>query len=243
MEELTILIPDKLDIIQDSRYFKFGNDSVFLADFTIIKPGETVVEFGSGSGVIPLLLAFKKEPAIITGIEIQEELVKLARRNIKLNNLEDEIEVISGDFSRASKYFEAGSIDLVVSNPPYMPPGSGKVTLAREKAIARHEIYAGLEDLIREAAIILKNGGRLSMVHRSIRLAEIIALMKAYRLEPKRLKIVQSRTYMGAKTVLLEARKGSRPGLEVEPVLIVYEGSSVEYTREVKKIYGEDNFD
>ncbi|HLV10182.1 MAG TPA: tRNA1(Val) (adenine(37)-N6)-methyltransferase, partial [Halanaerobiales bacterium] len=212
-------------------------------DFTTVKPGEKVVEFGSGSGVIPLLLAFKKKPANITGLAIQEELVKLARRNIKLNNLEDEIEVISGDFSRASKYFEAGSIDLVVSNPPYMPPGSGKVTLAREKAIARHEIYAGLEDLIREAAIILKNGGRLSIVHRSVRLAEIIALMKAHRLEPKRLKIVQSRTYMGAKTVLLEARKGSRPGLEVEPVLIVYEGSSGEYTREVKKIYGEDCFD
>jgi len=243
MEEVTVLIPGQLNIIQDSKYFKFGNDSVFLADFTNVKAGEIVVEFGTGSGVIPLLLAFKKEPVKVIGIEIQERLVELARRNIRMNNLEEKVEVIQGDFSRASEYIEPGTIDLVVTNPPYMPPGRGKITRGIEKAIARHEIYASLEDVIREAAALLKNGGRMTIVHRSLRLVEIFSLMRKYNLEPKRLRIVQSRSYMGAKTVLIEARKGSKPGLEVEPVLIVYEGKTGEYTEEVKKIYGEDSYD
>ncbi len=243
MEEVTILIPGQLNIIQDSRHFKFGNDSVFLADFTNVKLGENVVEFGTGSGVIPLLLAFKQEPGRVLGIEIQERLVELARQNAKMNSLDHKIEIIKGDFSRASQYIEPETIDLVVTNPPYMPYGRGKITKEKEKAIARHEIYANLEDVVREAALILKNGGKMTIVHRSLRLVEIFTLMRKYNLEPKRLKMVQSRTFLGAKTVLIEARKGSKPGLEVEPVLVVYKGQSGEYTEEVKKIYGEDSYE
>ncbi|MFI5359046.1 MAG: tRNA1(Val) (adenine(37)-N6)-methyltransferase [Halanaerobiales bacterium] len=238
-EELTVLIPGQLYVIQNSDFFKFGCDSVFLANFTEVRKGSTVVDFGTGSGVIPLLLAFKQEPGKVIGLEIQEKMVEMARRSIELNGLTDKIEIIQGDFSRASEIFDAESVDLVVTNPPYMPVTDGKISQGREKAIARHEIYGTLEDLIREASIILKKGGKLTMVHKVNRFSEIIYLLKEYNLEPKRIRLIQSRLKLAPKTFLIEARKGSRPGLVFEPTLMVYEEDREEYTREVKEIYGD----
>lgn len=239
MEELTVLVPGQLYVLQNPVFFKFGCDSVFLANFTEVKKGSTVVDFGTGSGVIPLLLAFKQEPGKVIGLEIQDKIVEMARRSIELNNLGDKIEIMQGDFSKASELFASESIDLVVTNPPYMPVADGKISHGLEKAIARHEIHGNLEDLIREASIILKKGGKLTMVHKVNRFSEIIYLLKEYRLEPKRIRLIQSRLKLAPKTFLLEARKGGRPGLVFEPTLMVYEEDREEYTQEVKEIYGD----
>lgn len=243
MEEITTLIPEKLHLIQDSNYFKFGNDSVFLADFTSVKSGDIVVDLGTGSGVIPLLLAFKQGPERVIGIEIQEKLVDLAKRSIDLNKLAGKIDIVQGDFKEASKIIDFGSVDLVITNPPYTPVSRGKITLGQEKAIARHELYGTLEDVIREGAAILRFAGKMTMVHRAYRLAEVIFLMKKYNLEPKRLRFIQSRLETAPKVFLIEAQKGAKPGIDVEPVLVVYEEDSNGYTMEVKEIYGEDKCD
>ncbi|MFW5972219.1 MAG: tRNA1(Val) (adenine(37)-N6)-methyltransferase [Bacillota bacterium] len=240
MEETTVLIPGELYLIQDSDFFKFGNDSVFLANYARVKSGDKVVDFGTGSGVIPLLLAFKKNPAKVIGIEIQEKLVDMAKRSIEMNNMQEKIEIIKGNFSTASGLVENGSIDLVVSNPPYMPVTRGKITIGEEKAIARHEIHGTLEDVVREGAKILRFAGRMAMVHRTDRLAEVIFSMKKHNLEPKRLRFIQSRKNTAPKTFLIEAQKGAKPGLDCESVLLVYRENTQEYTEEVKEVYGED---
>ncbi|MCG8515656.1 MAG: methyltransferase [Halanaerobiales bacterium] len=240
MEEVNILIPDKLNIIQDSNFFKFGNDSVFLANFTEVKLGEVVVDLGSGSGVIPLLLAFKNKLKKVIGIEIQPKLVEMSRQSVAMNKMGDLIEIIEGDLRKASQLIAPGSIDLVISNPPYTPSSTGKVTQKREIAIARHEIYATLADVIREASALLKTGGRMAMVHRAWRLPEIFKIMGDYNLHPKKLFIIQSRLKSVAKSVIIEAKKAGNPGLEIQPVFIVYEEDSDQYTAEVKRIYGDD---
>ncbi len=240
MEEIHWLIPGKLKIIQNSNFFKFGNDSVYLANFARVKERALVVDLGCGSGVIPLLLAFKQNPDQVIGLEIQHQLVEMARKSVKINGLQDKIRIIEGDLKKVDEYIEPGSVDLVVTNPPYMPVSSGKITSNREKAIARHELKATLEDVIKAAGRLLRFGGNLSMVHRAWRLADIINLLRENRLEPKRLGIIQSRSETRARTVIIEAKKGGRTGLEIEPVLVVYKGDTDEYTEKVKKMYGED---
>src|SRR6056297_1506326 len=238
MEEVHYLIPAELKIIQDNRFFKFGTDSVLLANFTEVSNGDILVDFGSGSGVIPLLLAFKQNPSRITGIEIQSKLVDLSRRSIILNNLQDKINIIEGDFKNATDYIQHGSVDQVVTNPPYMPVSAGKITADKRKAIARHEIHAELEAVVREASKILRFGGNFNIVHRSWRLAELISIMEKYNLAAKKLRFVQSRLDRGPDTFLLTAKKGAKKGLDVKPVLIVYEGQSSNYSKEVNEIYG-----
>lgn len=238
MEEIHYLIPAELKIIQDDKFFKFGTDSVLLANFSEVSKEDIVVDFGSGSGVIPLLLAYKQNPAHVIGIEIQSELVELSRRSIELNNLQQKIDIIEGDFKNSTDYIEHGSVDQVITNPPYMPMSAGKVTADRRKAIARHEIYAELEDVVREASKILRFGGSFNIVHRSWRLTELISIMENYNLEAKKIRFVQSRWDRGPNTFLLTAKKGARKGLDIKPVLVVYEGQTSNYSKEVKEIYG-----
>lgn len=160
MEEVNDLIPGKLQIIQDTDYFKFGTDSVLLANFVKVKDGESVVDLGSGSGVIPLLLAFKQKPGRVIGLEILPELVQLSKKSARMNGLEEIIEFIEGDIKEIDDYIELESVDLVVCNPPYMPPDKGKITKNREKAIARHEILITLKDVIKQGSRVLRLGGK-----------------------------------------------------------------------------------
>ncbi|MFW6266436.1 MAG: tRNA1(Val) (adenine(37)-N6)-methyltransferase [Halanaerobiales bacterium] len=242
-EEIHDLIPGKVKIIQNDKYFKFGTDSVLLANFSRVYEDDLVVDFGAGSGVIPFLLAHKKKPDKIIGLEIQPELVALAERNVNLNNLENLIEIREADFREASKLFSAGSIDLVVSNPPYLKIDGGRISKNRHLAIARHELYGSVKDVLREANYLLRIGGILSLVHRSERLPEILSLLSNYNLEAKRLRLVYPRIHYSADRFLLEVRKGGGPGLEVEPPLIVYRGKDQEYTEEVQQMYGAENYD
>ena len=238
MEEKNQLIKNEMDIIQNDNFFKFGTDSVLLASFVDSKSRDLIADFGSGSGVIPLLLAFKNDLKKIIGLEIQPELVDLARRNVKLNGYEDIIEIIEGDFSNSRQYLEPNIFDIVISNPPYLKTNSGKISDNSFKAVARHEIKANLEDVIREASLVLKNGGKFYLVHRSNRMEEVFYFLEKFNLSPKRIKPIYPRKNCSSNHFLLEARLNAGIGLELESSTIIYKKNSNEYTDEVKKVYG-----
>lgn len=223
-------------IIQDTTAFCFGMDAVLLADFAEIKSRENVLDMGTGSGILPLLLKARDRGNRITGLEIQPKMAALAVRNAALNGLSEEISIVQGDIREASQRFGKSVFDAVVSNPPYMDENHGLVNPEEAKAIARHELLLSLEDVIREAAAVLKPGGDLYMVHRPRRLAEIIALMRQYKLEPKRLRLVHSFADSEAEMLLIQGTRGGKPWMRVESPLIIYREKGV-YTDEIYEMY------
>jgi tRNA1(Val) A37 N6-methylase TrmN6 len=212
-------------------------DAVLLSGFAKVLPGERVLDLGTGTGIIPILLEAKTEGKHFTGLEIQEESADMARRSVALNGLEEKIDIVIGDIKEASAYFGLASFDVVTSNPPYMNHGHGLVNPGDAKAIARHEILCSLEDVIREASRLLKTGGRFYLVHRPFRLAEIINKLTSYKLEPKRMKLVHPYLDKEPNMVLIECVKGGKSMLKVEAPLIVYKEPKV-YTDEIYDIYG-----
>lgn len=224
-------------IIQNSKKFCFGMDAVLLSGFAKVKKGEAALDLGTGTGIIPILLEAKTEGRHFTGLEIQEESADMARRSVTMNNLCDKIDIVTGDIKEASKLFGAASFDVVTSNPPYMNDHHGLTNPDLPKAIARHEILCSLEDVVREAAKVLKPGGRFYMVHRPFRLVEIIMVLSSYKLEPKRLKMVHPFIDKEPNMVLLECIKGGGSMIKVEAPLIVYKEQNV-YTDEIYDIYG-----
>lgn len=177
-------------IIQNPEKFCFGMDAVLLSGFARVKRGAQVLDLGTGTGIIPILLEAKTEAAHLTALEIQEESADMARRSVQLNGLEGKIDVVTGDIKEADQLFKAASFDVVTCNPPYMIGQHGLRNPEEPKAIARHEILCTLEDVVRNAAKLLKTGGSFFMVHRPFRLAEIITVMTQYKLEPKRMQLV-----------------------------------------------------
>ena len=177
-------------IIQNARKFCFGMDAVLLSGFARVKAGERVLDLGTGTGIIPILLRGKTPGRNFTGLEIQEESADMARRSVAYNHLEDSISIVTGDIREAAALFRAASFDVVTSNPPYMTDSHGLVNPDLPKAIARHELLCSLEDVVRGAAGVLRPGGRFYLVHRPFRLAEIMTVLVRYRLEPKRMRLV-----------------------------------------------------
>ncbi|MEY8517930.1 tRNA1(Val) (adenine(37)-N6)-methyltransferase [Lachnospiraceae bacterium 29-84] len=224
-------------IIQNTQTFCFGMDAVLLSGFAQVKQREHAIDLGTGTGIIPILLAAKTEGEHFTGLEIQPESVDMAKRSVRYNCLEDKIDVIAGDIKDASVQFGASSFDVVTTNPPYMTGQHGLVNPNEAKAIARHEILCTLEDVIRESAKLLKPQGRFYMVHRPFRLAEIMVLMHQYGLEPKRMKLVHPFVDKEPNMVLLEGLRGGKPRITVEKPLIVYQEPGI-YTDEIYDIYG-----
>lgn len=224
-------------IIQNTQTFCFGMDAVLLSGFAQVKQREHAIDLGTGTGIIPILLAAKTEGEHFTGLEIQPESVDMAKRSVRYNCLEDKIDVIAGDIKDASVQFGASSFDVVTTNPPYMTGQHGLVNPNEAKAIARHEILCTLEDVIRESAKLLKPQGRFYMVHRPFRLAEIMVLMHQYGLEPKRMKLVHPFADKEPNMVLLEGLRGGKPRITVEKPLIVYQEPGI-YTDEIYDIYG-----
>lgn len=224
-------------IIQNPEKFCFGMDAVLLSGFARIKKGETVLDIGTGTGILPILLAAKTEGRSFTGLEIQAESADMARRSVSLNKMQDRIDIVTGDIREADAIFGAASYDVVVTNPPYMNENHGIVNPDAPKAIARHEIMCSLEDVVGQAARLLKVNGRLYMVHRPFRLVDIIELMVKYRLEPKRLRMVYPYAGKEPSMVLIEGVKGGRRRLAVEKPLIIYNDDR-EYTEEIKRDYG-----
>ena len=212
-------------------------DAVLLSGFVRVKQQETVLDLGTGTGIIPILLEAKTQGAHFTGLEIQPESADMARRSVLYNKLEDKINIEIGDIKDASRQFGASSFHVVTTNPPYMTGQHGLTNPNTAKAIARHEILCSLEDVIRESARILKPQGRFYMVHRPFRLAEILVLMHQYGIEPKRMQLVYPFVDKEPNMVLLEGLRGGNPRITVEKPLIVYQAPGV-YTDEIYDIYG-----
>lgn len=226
---------------QDPEAFCFGIDAVLLAHFGKLRRGDRVLDFCTGNGVIPhLLAADARDQGIsisVTGIELQKEAAELARRSVRDNCLEDIITIEEGDVREASKRFGPASFDLITCNPPYLKPDGGLKNASGARTIARHEVSLTLSEAVREAAVLLKMHGRLWMVHRPFRLAELLHLLVEHRLEPKRLRLVCPAEGKEPSMVLVEAVKGAKSGLIVMPSLPVY-GPEGKYTEEVLRIYG-----
>lgn len=224
-------------IIQNKNGFCFGMDAVLLSGFARVKTGERAVDLGCGTGIIPILLEAKTDGRHFTGLEIQKVSADMARRSVELNDLSEKISIIEGDIREAASIFGRASFDVVTSNPPYMTDSHGLQNPQRPKAIARHEILCTLEDVISQAAALLRENGRFYLVHRPFRLVEILSLMGKYRLEPKRMKLVYPYVDKEPNMVLLEGLKGGKSRITVEKPLIVYREPGV-YTDEIYNIYG-----
>ena len=224
-------------IIHDPDRFCFGMDAVLLSGFATAKDGARVLDLGTGTGIIPILLAAKTKAAHLTGLEVQADSADMAGRSVALNGLEEKINIVTGDIKGADKLFHAASFDVITCNPPYMIGAHGLKNPEDAKAIARHEILCTLEDVISQAAKLLVPGGRFFLVHRPFRLAEIIVTLTKYRLEPKRMRLVYPFADKEPNMVLLEAVRGGRPRMTGEKPLIVYSEPGV-YMPEIYEVYG-----
>lgn len=243
--EVTIHSHERLDelhrngywIIQDPGRFCFGMDAVLLSGFAKVKPGERALDLGTGTGIIPILLEAKTKGEHFTGLEIQPESADMAARSVAYNHLEEKITIVTGDIKEASARFGAGSFEVITTNPPYMIGQHGIQNDANAKTIARHEVLCDLDDILRESAKMLKQGGRFYMVHRPFRLAEIFSKMVAYHIEPKRMRLVYPFVDKEPNMVLIEGLRGGKSRLTVEKPLIVYKEPGV-YMPEIYDIYG-----
>ncbi len=224
-------------IIQHPDKFCFGMDAVLLSNYAKVKPGEKCLDLGTGTGIIPILLAAKTKGEHFTGLEIQPASVEMAARSVRYNNLEDRIDIVEGDIKEAAATFGPSTMHVVTSNPPYMTNHHGLKNPTDAKAIARHEVLCSLEDVISQTARVLVPGGRCYFVHRPFRLVEIFTLMKQYKLEPKRMRLVYPYKDREPNMVLIEGVRGGGPQLTVEAPLIVYEAPGV-YTQEIYDLYG-----
>ncbi len=224
-------------IIQNEEKFCFGMDAVLLSGYAKVKAGESVLDMGTGTGIIPILLEAKTEAGKITALEIQEESADMARRSVALNGLSERISVVTGDIKEASGIFGKAVFDVVTCNPPYMNDNHGLKNPELPKAIARHEVLCSLEDVVREAAAVLKPNGRFYMVHRPFRLAEIFEVCKKYKLEPKAMQLVHPFADKEPNMVLLECLKGGKPMIKIAPPLVVYKEPGV-YTDVIYEVYG-----
>lgn len=223
-------------VIQDPKKFCFGMDAVLLSGFTRVKKGETALDMGTGTGIIPILLSQRTEGKHFTGLEIQAECVEMADRSVKYNCLEDRIQIVEGDIKEAAGIFGAASFDVVTCNPPYMIGQHGLTNPHLSKAIARHEILCTFDDVASQAARVLKDRGRFYLVHRPFRLVELMAALTKYKLEPKRMQLVYPYIDKEPNMVLIEACKGGNSRIQIERPLVVYEKPGV-YTKDILELY------
>lgn len=223
-------------IIQNTKGFCFGMDAVLLSGFAKVKKGEKVLDMCTGTGIIPILLEAKTQGDHFSAIEIQEEVADMARRSVALNCLDKKIDIVTGDIKECTKYFKASSFDVVTCNPPYMVQGNGSTGENTPRAISRHEILCSISDVFASACKMLRYGGRMYIIHRSERLADIFTASRAHNMEPKELRLVYPYADKGSELLLMELTKGGRPGLKALPPLIIYTGNG-SYTDEVYDIY------
>lgn len=234
-ERIDDLLIQDLKIIQQEKEFRFTLDAVLLAHFAAVGNKAKAVDLGAGTGVIGLLL-LTRGAAKVTGVELNPYIADMAQRTIKMNDLENKLQIVEGDFRQIHKLLPAGKCDLVVSNPPYRRQGQGLVNPADAVAMARHELTATLQDVIAAARHLVKYRGRFAMVHLPERLSEVLSALAAADLEPKRLQLVYPFVNKKPKLILVEGVRGAKPGLEVLPPLIVYDKVG-QYSEQILKIY------
>lgn len=236
-ERIDDLQRSHLEIIQNPGRFSFGMDAVLLSGFAGAAEGDRVLDLGTGTGILPLLMSAKTGAAHFTGLELQPESADMARRSVVLNGLENKIDIVTGDIREADALFAAASFDVVTSNPPYMTSQHGLRNPNDAMAIARHEVCCRLEDVAAAAQKLVRPGGHFYLVHRPFRLAELMVTLCACRLEPKRMRLVYPFADREPNMVLLDCVRGGRPRITVEKPLIVYETPG-QYTREILDLYG-----
>ena len=212
-----------LEIIQDPNKFCFGVDAVFLSDFARVKPGETVLDMGTGNGIIPILLSAKTQGRKFTGLEIQQDTAEMARRSVLHNHLEDRIEIVTGDIKEAAEIFKPAFFDVITINPPYMLADHGLRNPDSARAVARHEVLCSLDDILRESMRLLQDKGRFYMIHRPFRLTEIMIKMNHYKIEPKRIQFIYPHIDREPAMMLIEGVRGAKPRVTVEPPIIIYD--------------------
>lgn len=233
----------KLKVIQNSKGFCFGIDSIILSDFAKnIVNNAKVVDLGTGSGVIGLLLCKKTKLKEIIGVEIQEDVANMAERSIKLNNLEDKFKIINENIKDMfeSQSLHKNEYDVVITNPPYKEVGTGKTNDDETKLIARHEIKATLSDFIFAASALLKDKGEFYIVHKPERTVDIIQKMRENKIEPKEMQVVYPYKNAEASIILIKGVKGGKKFFKIKEPLYIYEGNG-EYTEQIKKIYNQND--
>ena len=236
-ERIDDLELNNLKIIQNKNGFCFGMDSVLLSDFAKnIKPNTKVIDLGTGTGILPILLSAKTKASKIVGIEIQEDVANMANRSVELNNLQNRLEIICENFKNLKNVYETNSFDAIVTNPPYKTKGTGGINELKSKLISRHEITADLEDFISISSYLLKDQSNIYMVHRPERLVDILSIFRKYKLEPKELKLVQPNCGKAPNLVLIKATKNAKPFLKIDKPLYIYKSDGT-YTEELLKIY------
>ena len=226
-----------LKIIQNEKGFCFGMDSVLLSDFAKnMKNNSTVLDLGTGTGIIPILLCGKTNLKKVVGIEIQQDVANMAKRSSQLNNLQDRFEVVNTNIINLKNIYEKQSFDVIVTNPPYKKENTGITNENEAKLISRHEITANLEDFISISKDLLKDKGEFYMVHRPERLVDILSLMRKYKIEPKILKFVSPNKNKEPNLILIKGIKNANSFLKIEKNLYVYNEDG-KYTNEILKIY------
>ena len=222
-ERLDDLQLDGYEIIQNPERFCFGIDAVLLSDFVRVKKEETVLDLGTGTGILPILLAAKTQGKHFTGLEIQAESADMAVRSVEHNRLGDRIDIVTGDIKEAAEIFRPAFFDVIVTNPPYMLAEHGLQYPGDAKAIARHEVLCTLDDILRESGKLLQESkGRFYMIHKPFRLAEIIIKMNQYKIEPKRIRFIHPYVDKEPTMVLIEGIKGGKSRVKIEPPVIMY---------------------
>lgn len=236
-ERIDDLQINNLKIIQNITGFCFGIDSVLLANFAKnIKDNSNVIDLGTGTGIIPILLSAKIKAKSITGVEIQSDVAEMAKRSVKLNNLNNLINIVNADIRNLHQIFEKGKFDVVITNPPYIKENTGAINENNKKMISRHEIKCTIQDIAKISYDLLRDNGEFYMVHRPDRLMDIMENFRKYKLEIKELRFVYSNNSSQANLVLIKATKFGRPFLKVQKPLYVYKENG-EYSDDVLKIY------
>lgn len=237
MERIDDLEFKNLKIIQDTNGFCFGIDSVLLSDYAKnIKKGSKVIDLGTGTGIISILLCGKTELSKIVGVEIQKEVYQMAQKSIKLNHLENRFEIINQNITDLKNIYSRASFDVVVTNPPYKKENTGLKNEEEKKIISRHEVKATLEDFMQISSYLLKDKGEFYMVHRPERLVDIMSIMRQNKIEPKNIRFVCPNTQKAPNLVLIKGIKLGNPFLKVEKNLYVYNENG-KYTEEILQIY------
>jgi tRNA1(Val) A37 N6-methylase TrmN6 len=234
-EKVEDLLHGKLKILQKEKGYRFSVDPLLLADFVRVAPEDKVIDLGTGSGVLPLILAERTQAKSITGVEIQPEMADMASRSVKMNKLGRKIKIIEADLKKLAEQFKAESFDVVLSNPPYIPMGAGKLNPQKDKAIARHEVAVQLDDVVTSAKYLVKEKGAFYLVYPAARFVDLVVSMRNHNLEPKEVQFVHSNENSAAKLVLVKAVRGGGTEMKVGAPLYIYNLEG-DYTDEASKI-------
>lgn len=226
----------KVTVKQEQVGYRFSIDAVILAHHVRPRPGERVVDLGTGCGIVPLIVAYRHPATHMFGIEIQKELADIADDNVRENGMQETVRIVHGDMQTIQPAMFQGPVDIVVSNPPFHKAASGRINPNRQRAVARHEIRVTLLDVVKAAGDILKTAGLFVLVYTSERLPELVQHMRACRIEPKNVRFIHSRRDSESKLMMMEGIKQGRPGLKVGPPIVIYNEDGT-YTKEVADMF------